>query len=76
VTCPGGSPPRAHLPASIPSAGAIAYYVPWGNLAAFYRDFDYSRGLVQIGSIDSGIEVLSRPGSLRVTIERIEEESL
>jgi hypothetical protein len=58
-----------------PSVGTIAYYAPWGNLAVFYRDFDYSRGLVQIGSIDSGIEALRRPGSLRVTIERIEEES-
>lgn len=56
-----------------PSIGDIAYYAPWGNLALFYRDFGYSNGLVKLGTIDSGIEALSRPGPLSVTIERIEE---
>jgi hypothetical protein len=56
-----------------PSVGDIAYYAPWGNLAIFYRDFGYSRGLVQIGTIDSGIEALSGPGAKRLTIEAIEE---
>jgi len=39
--------------------GDITYYAPWGNLAIFYRDFDYSRGLVRLGRIDSGIEALA-----------------
>jgi hypothetical protein len=54
------------------SAGDIAYYAPWGNLALFYRDFEYSRGLVRLGTLDAGIEVLRRPGPLEVTIERYE----
>ena len=62
-----GSPPG-----SDPDVGDIAYYAPWGNLAVFYRDFGYSTGLVKLGSIDGGFEALQRPGSLRVTIERIE----
>lgn len=41
------------------------------NLAVFYRDFGYSRGLIGLGRIDSGIEALSVPGSLKVTIERV-----
>ena len=54
-----------------PSVGDLTYYAPWGNLAIFYRDFGYSRGLVVLGKIDSGIEALNVPGSVRVTIELI-----
>jgi hypothetical protein len=56
-----------------PSRGDIAYYAPWGNLAIFYRDSPYSRGLVKLGRIDSRIEVLEQPESLRVTVRRLEE---
>ena len=62
----------ASAPAGVdPSVGDIAYYAPWGNLAIFYKDFGYSRGLIGLGRIDSGIEALSVPGSLKVTIERV-----
>lgn len=47
---------------------------PWRNLAVFYKDFNYSSGLVELGKIDSGIEALKRPGPLKVTIERIESQ--
>jgi len=56
---------------SDPSVGDIAYYAPWGNLAIFYRDFGYSKGLIRLGRIDSGIEALNVPGSLKVTIEPV-----
>lgn len=62
----------AGAPAGIdPSVGDITYYAPWGNLAIFYRDFGYSRGLIQLGRIDSGIETLNVPGPLKVTIEPV-----
>ena len=35
-----------------PAAGDLTYYEPWGNLAVFYRDFGYSRGLVRLGRIE------------------------
>ncbi len=57
---------------SDPDVGDIAYYAPWGNLAMYYRDFDYSVGLVKLGRIDSGIEALRR-ASGRATIVRIEQ---
>ena len=71
-----GYPPRklstAGAPAGIdPSVGDIAYYAPWGNLAIFYKDFGYSRGLIGLGRIDSGIEALNVSGSRKVTIERV-----
>jgi hypothetical protein len=56
---------------SDPSVGDITYYAPWGNLAIFYRDFGYSSGLVILGKIDSGIEALNVPGSVKMTIELI-----
>ena len=58
---------------SDPSVGDIAYYAPWGNLAIFYRDSGYARGLIALGRIDSGIEALSVSGPLKVTIEPVEK---
>ena len=52
-----------------PSAGDIAYYAPWGNLALFYKDFPYSDGLILLGKLDGGAEALGAAGSLKVTIE-------
>ena len=71
-----GYPPRklstVGAPAGVdPSVGDLAYYAPWGNLALFYKDFGYSKGLIRVGRIGSGIEALSVPGSLEVTIERV-----
>ena len=60
-------------PGSDPSVGEIAYYAPWGNLAIFYRDAPYARGLIPLGRIDSGIEALSVSGPLKVTIEPVEK---
>ena len=51
--------------------GDVTYYAPWGNLALFHRDFEYSSGLVKLGALHSGIEALRRRGRLTVTIERI-----
>jgi hypothetical protein len=59
-------------PGSDPSIGDIAYYAPWGNLAIYYKDFEYSNGLVILGKIDTNTEALDVPGSLRVTIEPVE----
>jgi hypothetical protein len=56
-------------PAGIdPSPGDLTYYAPWGNLAIFYRDFGYSRGLVKLGAIVAGGEALNVPGSVKATI--------
>lgn len=57
-----------------PSAGDIACYAPWGNLAIFYRDFRYSAGLIPLGRIDDGdIEALAVPGALEVTVSAVEK---
>jgi hypothetical protein len=37
-----------------PSVGELTLYAPWGNLAFFYRDHGYARGLVPLGTIVSG----------------------
>lgn len=52
-----------------PSVGDITYYAPWGNLAVFYRDFGYSRGLVNLGRITEGVEHLTFHGARSASIE-------
>jgi hypothetical protein len=52
-----------------PSIGDIAYYAPWGNLAIFYQDFEYSTGLVSLGTLASGADVLASSRSMQVTVE-------
>lgn len=60
----------AGAPAGVdPAPGDITYYAPWGNLAIFYRDFGYSKDLIKLGSLDSGVQMLSTRGALKVTIE-------
>jgi hypothetical protein len=34
-----------------PSVGDITYHAPRGNLALFYGDFGYARGLIKLGRI-------------------------
>ena len=52
-----------------PSVGDITYYAPWGNIAIFYRDFGYSRGLVNLGRIIEGVEHLNFYGTKSATFE-------
>lgn len=48
--------------------GDITYYAPWGNLAIFYRDFEYARGLIKLGHITGDIAILKQPGPLEATL--------
>jgi hypothetical protein len=78
-----GTEKIAHLPSRLsteeapegvdPDVGDITYYAPWGNLAIFYRDFGYARGLVRLGRIESGVERLTGGGPLSARIERVAE---
>jgi hypothetical protein len=58
---------------SDPAIGDIAYYAPWGNLGLFYRDARFANGLIRLGTMDSGIEALPRPGPLKVVIELLKQ---
>ncbi len=42
-----------------PAVGDLCLYAPWGNLCIFYQDFGYSDGLILLGHIDSGMDVIS-----------------
>lgn len=63
-----GRPSTDGLPQGYePRKNDIAFYVPWGNLCIFYRDFRYSPGLVSLGKIEGdGISTLA--GADRITI--------
>ncbi|WP_288823790.1 cyclophilin-like fold protein [uncultured Paraburkholderia sp.] len=54
-----------------PRVGDVTYYAPWGNLAIFHKDFHYANGLVKVGTLDSGIGIMRRPGPLKVTIRKM-----
>ena len=46
---------------------------PWGNLSVFYKDFRDSSGLISIGHIDDGIEILAEiDDSFTAVLELIE----
>jgi hypothetical protein len=55
-----------------PSAGDIALYAPWGNLAIFYKDFSYSEGLIVLGKINAGVDALKMPDPVQVKMELIQ----
>ena len=43
--------------------GSFCYYIPWGNLAIFYRDHGQASNLIELGTIESGIEKLGNQRS-------------
>jgi len=51
-----------------PVAGDLTYYAPWGNLAIFHKGFRHSEGLVKLGRIRNGLEILQQAGPVEVTI--------
>lgn len=74
-----------HLPRAISDGGQrtrtyevgdVVYWSPGPDVAMSYRHHGQSipaPGLIVLGKIDSGVEVLNVPGSVTVTIELIEE---
>jgi hypothetical protein len=54
---------------SLPRAGDVTYYAPWGNLAVFHKDFKYSSGLIKIAHLNGDIAILSAHGPMTVQIE-------
>lgn len=51
-----------------PSAGELAIYSPWNNLAIFYKDDKYAEGLIPIGRLDADETAFNIPGSVIVDI--------
>jgi len=52
--------------------GEIAYWPPGPDVAVFYRDDGQtipSPGIVVLGKLDGGVEILNHPGSTLVTFE-------
>lgn len=55
-----------------PKRGDISYYMPWGNLAIFYRDFRYSRSLIKIGTLNDIDKLTNMRGNFEVRIEVVD----
>lgn len=56
---PNALPTKGEPDGTDPEAGDLCYYEPWGNLCIFYQDFRYSKSLIKLGRVTSGMEVLS-----------------
>jgi len=50
-----------------PRAGDLTYYAPWGNLAIFYKGFQHASGLVRLGRLEGGVELMQRAGPIKAT---------
>lgn len=56
-----------------PKRGDFSYFSPWGNVTMFYDDYSHSNGLIKIGEIESGVELLDdMEDDFIVTIERMD----
>lgn len=52
-----------------PDLGDITYYAPWGNLALFYKDFGYAKGLIRLGHIEGDMSLFKTVDAMSVRIE-------
>lgn len=56
-----------------PEIGDLCLYAPWGNLSVFYQDFRYSKSLIKLGHLKSGMDTIAaQNGDFRVTLEKAE----
>lgn len=54
-----------------PDVGDLCLYAPWGNLSIFYKDFRNSNGLISLGHIDSGMDIIgSMSGDFSASLEK------
>jgi hypothetical protein len=56
---------------STPEVGDFSYYAPWGNLAIFHKPFRYSAGLVRLGRLEDGVDLLRVEGRVSARIESV-----
>lgn len=54
-----------------PDVGDLCLYAPWGNLSIFYKDFRNSNGLISLGHIDSGMNIIGgMSGDFSASLEK------
>ena len=69
---PNALPTKGETDGTDPEVGDLCYYEPWGNLCIFYQDFRYSKSLIKLGRVTSGMEVLSgMKGDFTASLERV-----
>jgi hypothetical protein len=55
--------------------GDFCYYAPWGNLAFFYAGYRYSRGLIRLGRLDGGFDLLLTRGEFPLNARIVDNGS-
>ncbi len=57
-----------------PNIGDLTSYLPWGTLSLFYKDFTSSSGLISLGTVISGGELMNEmEGSVRIELADTKE---
>lgn len=52
-----------------PTRGTFAYYIPWGNICFFYRDFRASQNLIPLGTVQGdAIQLFEQSAPFTVTL--------
>ena len=65
-----GNAPRS----SNPVTGDFAYYIPWGNVCVFIRDFRHSPDLVPMGKLPAqATEAIRQSGNQPVTFRALKK---
>ncbi len=60
---------------STPNRGDFSYYVPWGNIAVFRKDFRESEGLIYLGKLsEDALHAIEASAKMPVTL-RLKEEN-
>ena len=58
-----------------PKIGDLAYYIPWGNICVFVKDFRHSEDLVPMGKMSFGAtKALKESGNQPVTFRPVEKK--
>lgn len=58
-----------------PKTGDIIYFAPLGNIAIFYKDSQYSGGIIKIGELDGNAKALKAIENIKARIDLEEKDA-
>ena len=54
-----------------PKVGDACYYIPWGNICIFMKDYKYSDDLICLGQVTEGMDIVTgQEGKFTVQVEK------
>ena len=59
---------EGNTPYADAAIGDLCYYVPWGNIIFYYRDYSPDSSVIRLGRLDGGIKPLMTRGTFPLRI--------